>query len=128
MSDRVVGTYRHFAVLSCAFLRHRGIPARARCGFASYFVADSFLDHWILEYRRPIDERWVRVDPEILGFDFMRTPEDRVGGAFLCGGEAWPLCRRGEADPSRFGVLGVPYAWGIAEVRGNAVRDLAALN
>ena len=31
-------------------------------------------------------------------------------------------------DPSRFGVLGGPYAWGIAEACGNAVPDLAALN
>ena len=127
-SDRVVGTCRHFAVLSCAFLRHRGIPARARCGFAAYFVPDSFVDHWVIEYRRPVDERWVRVDPEILGFEFVSTPEDLAPGEFLTGGEAWTLCRQGKADPSRFGVDGYPHAWGIAEVRGNAVRDLAALN
>ena len=58
----------------------------------------------------------------------MSTPEDLAEGEFLSGGEAWTLCRQGEADPSRFGVDGVPHAWGIAEVRGNAVRDLAALN
>jgi hypothetical protein len=28
----------------------------------------------------------------------------------------------------RFGVVGAPHAWGIAEIRGNAIRDLAALN
>ncbi|MFB9624237.1 transglutaminase domain-containing protein [Nonomuraea helvata] len=33
---RVVGTCRHFATLSCALLRLRGVPARARCGFAAY--------------------------------------------------------------------------------------------
>ena len=128
LTDRVVGTCRHFAVLSCAFLRHRGIAARARCGFASYFVPGSFVDHWIVEYRHPVDERWVRVDPEILGFEFVGAPHDLAAGEFVSGGEAWTLCRAGAADPSRFGVDGVPHAWGIAEVRGNAIRDLAALN
>jgi hypothetical protein len=32
---RVVGTCRHFAVLSCALLRRAGIAARVRCGFAT---------------------------------------------------------------------------------------------
>lgn len=128
MTDRLVGTCRHFAVLSCAFLRHRGIAARARCGFASYFVAGSFVDHWIVEYRHPADQRWVRVDPEILGFAFVPEPDDLADGEFLSGGEAWTSCRQGSADPARFGVDGAPHAWGIAEVRGNAIRDLAALN
>ena len=128
LTDRVVGTCRHFAVLTCAFLRYRDIAARARCGFASYFVPGSFVDHWVVEYRHPTDHRWVRVDPEILGFELVRTPEDLADGEFLSGGEAWTLCRQGRADPSRFGVNGFPHAWGIAEVRGNAVRDLAALN
>src|SRR5215813_10251699 len=34
---RVIGTCRHFGVLSCALLRYRGVAARARCGFATYF-------------------------------------------------------------------------------------------
>ena len=43
--QRVVGTCRHFALLSCAFLRYRGIAARVRCGFATYFQAGQGLDH-----------------------------------------------------------------------------------
>lgn len=34
---RVIGTCRHFAVLSCALLRCHGVAARVRCGFATYF-------------------------------------------------------------------------------------------
>jgi hypothetical protein len=49
---RVVGTCRHFAVLSVALLRAKGIPARARCGFATYFQPGLALDHWIAEYWR----------------------------------------------------------------------------
>ena len=124
---RVVGTCRHFAVLSCAFLRHRGIPARARCGFARYFVADKYVDHWVTEYLDACG-RWVRIDSEILGFPFVDHPEDLQPGEFLTGGEAWTYLEQSGDDPMCFGVSGVSHAWGVGEVRGNAVRDLAALN
>ncbi|MGI8754436.1 MAG: transglutaminase-like domain-containing protein [Acidimicrobiales bacterium] len=124
---RVVGTCRHFALLSCAFLRHRGIAARVRCGFAGYFEARRWLDHWVTEY---LDDtgRWVRIDSEILGFDYVDRPEDLAAGEFLTGGEAWTFLRETGVDPMHFGVDGAPHAWGIGEVRGNAIRDLAALN
>jgi hypothetical protein len=127
-SNRVVGTCRHFALLACALMRHRRIPARCRAGFASYFQPGRFLDHWIVEYEHPVESRWVRVDPEILGFGYVAAPDDLADGEFLTGGEAWIWCREGRADPSTFGVDGVPENFGIGEVRGNLVRDLAALN
>ncbi|MEJ7583962.1 MAG: transglutaminase-like domain-containing protein [Acidimicrobiales bacterium] len=127
-SSRVVGTCRHFALLACAFLRHRAIPARCRAGFASYFVPGSFLDHWVVEYRHPVEPRWVRIDPEVLGFEFVAAPDDLAEGEFLTGGEAWIRVREGRADPSTFGVDGYPENFGIGEIRGNLVRDLAALN
>jgi hypothetical protein len=125
---RVVGTCRHFAVLSCAFLRFRGIAARARCGFATYFVPGDYLDHWVTEYWHTTEQRWVRIDSEILGLPLVARPDDLRPGEFLSGGEAWTLCSEGAADPMRFGVHEVPHAWGVGEVRGNAIRDLAALN
>lgn len=124
---RVIGTCRHFALLSTALLRHRSIPARARCGFAGYFVAGKHVDHWITEHRDSTG-RWVRVDAEILDLEVVDHPDDLAPGEFLTGGEAWRLIRDQGADPMDFGVDGVPHAWGIAEVRGNAIRDLAALN
>lgn len=124
--QRVVGTCRHFALLSCAFLRYRGIEARVRCGFATYFQPGQGLDHWVTEYRDG-EGRWVRVDPEILGGTVLDHPEDLRPGEFLTGGEAWAAFRRGEIDAARFGVYGTGN-WGPAEIRGNAVKDLAALN
>lgn len=122
---RVVGTCRHFAVLACAFLRRRGIGARVRCGFATYFQPGQGLDHWIVEYDR--DGHWVRLDPELLGASVLDHPEELRPGQFLTGGEAWAAYREGRIDASTFGVYGTEN-WGPAEIRGNAVKDLAALN
>src|SRR5262249_43832017 len=60
---------------------------------------------------------------EMLSIDFDATdvPRDK----FLTGGDAWHLCRAGKADPDTFGIL---EFWGVWFVRGNVVRDLAALN
>jgi hypothetical protein len=124
---KVIGTCRHFALLSCALLRYRGVAARVRCGFATYFQPGQGLDHWITEYRREQDGRWVRIDSQILGQDVLAEPEDLRPGQFLSGGEAWTAFREGRIDASRFGVYATGN-WGPAEIRGNAVKDLAALN
>ena len=124
---RVVGTCRHFAVLTCALLRYRGIAARVRCGFATYFQPGQGLDHWITEYWQEQDKRWVRIDTEILGQSILAEPEDLRPGQFLTGGEAWQAFRSGHIDAARYGVYGTGN-WGPAEIRGNAIKDLAALN
>jgi hypothetical protein len=45
---------------------------------------------------------------------------------YVSGGEAWRRCRRGELDPARFNMGG--DNWGIGEIRGSVLFDLAALN
>jgi hypothetical protein len=126
-SRRVIGTCRHFAVLSCALLRYRGISARVRCGFATYFQPGQGVDHWITEYWAEDEQRWVRIDSEILGQSVLREPEDLALDQFLSGGEAWAAFRDGRIDAAVFGVYGTDN-WGPGEIRGNAVKDLAALN
>jgi len=126
--QRVVGTCRHFAVLSTAFLRSVGTPARARCGFAAYFEPPKKVDHWIVEVWSGDDERWVRVDPEHLD---RPTPmpvrcDDLSPGDFLAAGEAWQLVRSGRDDAASYGVFGTDH-WGAGEIRGNAMRDLASV-
>ena len=44
---------------------------------------------------------------------------------FLVAGDAWKACRTG-ADATTFGVAGTPM-WGLIEVLGNVMQDLAAL-
>ncbi|MFG2557154.1 transglutaminase-like domain-containing protein [Streptomyces sp. NPDC048581] len=124
---RVIGTCRHFATIACAILRARGIVSRARCGFGTYFLKDRGVDHWITEYWDEDQNRWVRVDTEHLGKNYVDRPDDLAPGEFLTGGEAWLHYRNGLIDPALFGVAGSDHAWGPHEISGNAVRDLAAL-
>lgn len=124
---RVVGTCRHFALMACALLRHRSVPARVRCGFATYFQPSLAVDHWIVEYQEPSAGHWVRVDAEVLGGTVIDNPDQLTPEQFLSGTEAWSAYRRGDVDASVFGVYGTAN-FGAAEIRGNAVRDLAALN
>ena len=124
---RVVGTCRHFAVLACALLRSQGIPARVRCGFATYFQPGQALDHWVVDHRDGGNGRWVRLDPEVLGGTVLDSAADLRPGEFLDGAEAWTAHRRGEIDAGTFGVHGTQN-FGPAEIRGNLVKDLAAVN
>ena len=124
---RLVGTCRTFVVLSCALLRYRGIAARARCGFGTYFRPGLGMDHWITEYWHEAGDRWVRVDTQHLEHSFLPHPEDLQPGEFLTGGEAWAGYRHGAIDATTFGVPGTDN-FGPAEISGNAIRDLAAVN
>jgi hypothetical protein len=127
---RVVGVCRHFATLLVTILRHQGVPARARCGFAGYFAPGKHLDHWAGEYWNASERRWVLVDAQVdavqrrhfkIDIDTLDVPRD----AFLVGGDAWRACREG-ADPMSFGVAGTQM-WGLVEVYGDLFQDLAAL-
>jgi len=124
---RLVGTCRTFVVLSCALLRHRGIAARARCGFGTYFQPGLGLDHWVTEYWHEDDGRWVRVDTQHLQHSLVSRPDDLRPGEFLTGGEAWVGYRHGNVDAATFGVPATEN-FGPAEISGNTVRDLAAMN
>lgn len=128
---RAVGVCRHFATLFVAILRRKGIPARVRCGFASYFEADKNGDHWVGEYWSHEEQRWVLVDEQLdepqrnvvkPDFDTLDVPRDR----FIVAGEAWRRRRRGAADPLTFDV-GSENLWGLEEVMGQVFQDLAAL-
>jgi hypothetical protein len=130
---RFLGNCRRFATLSCALFRYRGMPARVRAGFAGYFVPNTWTDHWIIEYWRPSEERWVRVDPQLDVDDAWlkerhpnATSEFLAGSMYWSGGETWQRCRRGQLDPARCNMGG--NNWGIGEVRGSVMFDLAALN
>lgn len=137
---RVICCCREFATLLCAILRHKGVPARSRCGFATYFSGGStYEDHWVCEYYHPSQRRWVRVDPQIDPLQqsilqMTADPLDLSPEDFITGGEAWRLCRSGAVAAERFGIGADPQRWGLDSlyglwfVRGQLLRDVAALN
>ncbi len=127
---KLVGNCRDFSVMMTAILRRQGVPARARCGFGTYFIPGHYEDHWVVEYWNTEQSRWVLVDAQLdalmqealkLDFDPLDTPRNR----FIVGGDAWQMCRRGEANPDDFGI----FEWhGIEFVRGDLLRDFLAFS
>lgn len=129
-AQRLVGNCRDFSVMLTTLLRHQGLPARARCGFGAYFLPNHYEDHWVGEYWNAAEQRWVRVDAQLdelqqrklgLAFDPLDVPRDQ----FITGGRAWTMARAEGADPDTFGIHDMHGLWFI---RGNLVRDVAALN
>ncbi len=126
----LAGTCRDFSVFLCSLLRHKGIPARPRCGFGCYFESGKFIDHWIYEYWDIEQKRWIMMDAQLdkiqleklnISFDPADIPEDQ----FIFGGKAWRLCREQKADPSHFGIF---KWWGIDYVKHNFLLDIGSLN
>lgn len=126
---RSTGTCRDFALALSSILRSKTVPARVRCGFASYFSA-GWEDHWVCEYWNAATRRWHLSDAQIdrmlkeknqIKFDPADVPRD----CFMPAGEAWLKCRRETVDPNAFGHGEVKGLW---FVKINVVRDHYVLN
>jgi hypothetical protein len=129
---RLVGVCQHFASLIVGLLRAKGIPARARYGFGSYFNPGYFEEHIVCEYWNAAEGRWILIDPQFdevwrsqlkIDHNILDVPRDR----FLVAGDAWTQYRSGQADPSKFGIF-VGDLRGVWFIAGELLRDLAALN
>ncbi|MBN1231190.1 MAG: transglutaminase family protein [Anaerolineales bacterium] len=128
--DKLIGNCKDHSVLATAIFRYCGIPARARCGFGTYFLPNHFEDHWICEYWKPDEARWVGVDFQLNPFQVSEMnikfdPLDVPPSCFVPAGRAWKMCRTGKQDPEIFGIFDMKSWWFI---RGNVIRDLASLN
>jgi hypothetical protein len=132
VEKRLVGVCHHPMLFLVAMLRAQGVPARARCGFGTYFNPDFYEDHWVCEYWNADEARWKLADPQFddvwierakIDHDVLDVPRDR----FLVAGDAWTQCRAGEADASKFGIFkgDLRGLWFIAT---DLVHDVAALN
>lgn len=138
--QRVLGNCRDFTTVTVALLRDKGVPARGRCGFGSYFSPGLYEDHWVVEWWN--GERWQLSDAQLdafqvaslnLDFDPLDVPRDR----FVDAGRAWEMYRSGEADGGRFGLSAIRGEDGTLKfegmsgpwfIRGNIWRDIASLN
>jgi hypothetical protein len=130
VEKRMVGTCRDYAVLLISFLRHKGIPARMRAGFATYLKPGSYENHYLCQYWNDAQSRWIMVDAQLdenhcrslnIRFDPCDLPEDQ----FFLTGKAWQMCRQGKTDPEKFGILDFRGMWYIG---GGVIHDMLALN
>ncbi len=128
--ERFAGSCRHYAGLLCSMLRYQGVPSRLRNGFSTYLHMGKFSDHWVCEYWDAMQGRWVMVDAFLddvqrkslrVTFDHRDvSPEDQIPAGIV-----WRRCREGAMDPMLCGSMNI---WGMDYVKGNLVRDFAALN
>jgi hypothetical protein len=130
LGNRLIGNCRTFSVLLAAMLQSQGRPARARCGFGRYFNPGWHEDHWICEYWNNEQGRWIMVDAQLDEFQIQELkvrfdPADVPKDQFIVGGKAWLDCRTSGVDPMNYGIFDMRGLWFI---RGNLVRDIAALN
>ena len=65
---KTVGNCRDHTLLLVSMLRSQGVPARARCGFGTYFLPGHFEDHWVAEYWNESEKRWILVDAQLDAF------------------------------------------------------------
>jgi len=130
LEKKIIGTCRDFAALLTSILRHKGIPARMRVGFAAYFIPSHFEDHYLCQYWNETENRWIIVDAQLddfqrkalnIKFDPCGVPE----GLFLPGGKAWQICRQNKADPEAFGIFNIKGMWFIG---CDMVFDTMSLN
>lgn len=131
---RVGGRCNTYTLLTVALLRAAGVPARSRCGFATYFAPGYYEDHWVAEYWDADQGRWVMVDAQldkvwrqVFGLDPDAHTVAVGPGQFLTGGHAWRAWRAGELDANRCGLTSIPEH-GAFWIAGNLRLDLAALN
>ncbi|HED37913.1 MAG TPA: hypothetical protein ENI76_06685 [Ignavibacteria bacterium] len=133
---RVVAICKHFSMLLCSILREKGIPARSRCGFATYFQGGWFEDHWICEYWDTARKRWIRVDSQIDDIQAVAYHVDRnrinffdlPRGVFFPAGVLWKLYRDGFVEGKVEGYSLEPDLFGEWYIRGNLLRDFFSLN
>jgi Transglutaminase-like superfamily len=108
-TERIAGCCRDFTLLTVAALRHQGVPARSRVGFAGYLDPTFHYDHVVVDYWN--GERWVYVDAMLDPAQWPFDPADipRPVGArpepplFATAAQVWSAYRAG-TDVDSYGV------------------------
>jgi len=120
--DKVHVTCRGQAILLAGTLKAKGIPARARSGFAEYIGSDGiYRDHWITEYFDEKEDRWKLADADLhcpdheIPFDLNDIPCDN----FLFGAGAFLGMREGRFRDENVQFASAPPTLGLkAAMRG----------
>lgn len=126
--QRLVGCCRDLTVLAVAALRHHGVPARSRVGFAGYLGEGFWYDHVVLEHFDGV--RWVRADPQLPPVHAGLDMRDLDPGAFRTAAQVWLDHRAGRIDEEQILDFGagpeLPFA-GAYYVRSYVLLELAHL-
>jgi hypothetical protein len=86
----------------------------------------------VCEYWSAEQRRWILVDAQLdevwrakhhIGFDVLDVPRSQ----FVIAGDAWQACRKGAADPAKYGIYKGDLR-GLWFIAGDIVRDLSSLN
>lgn len=136
VSKRFLGCCRDLSLLLCSILRHKGVPARLRSGFAPYINigAPGFNpEHIVAEVWEPEKGRWRAVDPsqndeliKVNNIDFDVT--DIPTNKFLIAGEVWRGYRDSKLDPDLFGVEPDSPFKGVSMIRNRLIQDFHMIN
>jgi hypothetical protein len=131
-ASRVGARCHAFSRLTVALLRSAGVPARARCGFGSYFRPGFLEDHWVAEYWNSTLAAWTMVDAQLDAtwrdkIDFAGDSLAISSEEFVSAGHAWRAWRKGELDAARCGLSAIDEH-GAFWIAGNLRLDLASLN
>ncbi|MCJ7481803.1 MAG: SUMF1/EgtB/PvdO family nonheme iron enzyme [Thermodesulfovibrionales bacterium] len=115
---RLVLGCRDYAIFLASILKYRGIPARVRCGHATYLIPEFHASHTICEVWNENDKRWMLVDPSTGMIDFSREKFDFSN-------DAWLKMQKKEIDPNLYGFPG-KYS-GLVSIVGKISPDLASI-
>lgn len=129
LQDKMIAICRDFSVMGAALCREVGIPARARCGFATYLEKDKYIDHWVLEYWNEDKKRWFLVDAQLDDFQretlqILFDPLDVDDKYFITASRAWTMCREGKVNSELFGIF---EWWGNDYLKCNLILDANSL-
>jgi hypothetical protein len=116
--DRLVLGCQQNAILLASILKHRGVPARVRCGHVTYLIPDFHTSHTICEVWNEDENRWMLVDPSTDRIDISHEEFDFSY-------EAWLQMQNGEIDIKLYGLPG-RYS-GFVSIVGKVNTDLASV-
>lgn len=108
VENKLILSCRFTAIIMAAILKAKGIPVRARSGFAPYFEVEDLekgksYDHWINQYWNEKESRWITIDVDgcLEGY-FKFDPFDMPDGIFDFSADAWLAVREGKVEGSHF--------------------------
>lgn len=120
IQNKIHVTCRAQAILLASILKAKGIPARARSGFAEYTSNEGvYWDHWITEYFDEKEKRWILVDADCccnaINFNPFALPREK----FLFGANAWLGMRQSRYQEKEIAYASNPVTTGLkAAMRG----------